>query len=327
MRKGTIRNPELLGIAQVMLAALLWGTVGVATKSVTAAGSLPQEALGLARLAVGGPALLVMVLLLARHAFAGIRTIDPLCLACFAIGCAIFQICLFRAFDQLGVTVTVFLTVCLPPVIGTAWSVLRRDRSATTGSLVALGLASLGLAVFALDGFLGRTDRQAGEGYLLALIGSAAFVVMTSAARRLAQRTNPLAVAGFGLTLSALLMAAFLPLGASTAATGTLDAGLVVLVVYLGLGPTALAYVLYCAGMSRCRSANLGLVASMIEPAFAAVLAWAVLDESLTMNEALGCAVVTLAMLVLWRSEQRRVLRLGAKVNLANEVATIKEAA
>ncbi|MES2813348.1 MAG: hypothetical protein V4720_00470, partial [Pseudomonadota bacterium] len=53
------------GIAQVMLAAGLWGTVGVSTKLVTSAGMVPQEMLSLARLAVGGPALLLLVLVIA----------------------------------------------------------------------------------------------------------------------------------------------------------------------------------------------------------------------------------------------------------------------
>lgn len=77
-------------------------------------------------------------------------------------------------------------------------------------------------------------------------------------------------------------------------------------ILYLGLGPTALAYVLYCSGMARCRSTNVGLVASMIEPAFAALLAWAVLHERLSTTELAGCGLVMLAMLTLCEAERGR---------------------
>jgi hypothetical protein len=73
-----------------------------------------------------------------------------------------------------------------------------------------------------------------------------------------------------------------------------LDWHLVLLLVYLGVGPTALAYICYCAGMARCRSAVVGLIASMIEPALAAVLA---------------VLVLALAMAILWWSEQRETQR------------------
>ena len=45
------------------------------------------------------------------------------------------------------------------------------------------------------------------------------------------------------------------------------------LLLYLGLAPTALGYLAYCSGTARCRSANVGLIATMVEPAIAAVLA------------------------------------------------------
>ncbi|WP_365967741.1 EamA family transporter [Mesorhizobium sp.] len=75
--------------------------------------------------------------------------------------------------------------------------------------------------------------------------------------------------------------------------------------IYLGLGPTALAYVCYCAGVARCRSAVAGLVASMIEPAVAAGLAFLFLNETLTAWQTLGCLMLLTAIVILWLDEQR----------------------
>ena len=120
--KSQGRNQSAVaGIAQVMVAACLWGTVGVSTRLVPSAAILPQEELGLARLAIGGPALLVLLVLVARVSISAILRLHPFWLVSFAMGCAVFQVCLFQSFTLLGVTTTVFLTVCLPPSWALPW--------------------------------------------------------------------------------------------------------------------------------------------------------------------------------------------------------------
>ncbi len=130
---------------------------------------------------------------------------------------------------------------------------------------------------------------------------------MTSAARALARQAGPMVVAGVGLSLSGLLLAV-VGLAAGSPMLPHVygaDGTMLGLIAYLGLGPTALAYVLYCAGMARCRSAHVGLVASMIEPALAAVLAGVLLHETLTLVQFAGCLLLMLAMVVLWQGERR----------------------
>lgn len=296
----------ITGIVQVMLAAGLWSTVGVSTKLVTSAGMMPEEMLSLSRLAVGGPALLLLVVVLARTSLSVIFTLDPARLAFFVLGCTVFQLCLFQAFVLLEVTTTVFITVCLPPLMAMALSLARGDRSVTTGGGIALGLGIVGLAFFTIDGFSAGFDRERLLGLALAILAAAAFVLMTSSARHLTRTNSPLLVAGMGLTLSALVLCVLLPFFRfeTVVSAQIVPWELAGFILYLGLGPTALAYVLYCSGVARCRSTNVGLVASMVEPAFAALLAWAVLHERLSATEVAGCALVMTAMLVLCESER-----------------------
>lgn len=309
MAQRILQSPDLMGIAQVMCAALLWGTVGVAAQSLPETGRPAEEVLGILRLAIGGPALIVLLLLCGRGRSMVTGSIDPLFLALFSVGCATFQICLFRSFESLGITVTVFLTVCLPPVMSTTLSLLRQEQAVTRGMCAALGLASLGLSVFAIKGAVSDGAQIPIEGLGLAVLGSAAFVVMTVAARRLTLQANPLAVAGIGLTVSACILgvASFMAEPRMLLPSTWPDIRTVLVVLYLGLGPTALAYLLYCRGVARCRSTNLGLVASMVEPAFAMGLAWLVLAERLSFGGFVGCGLVLAAMVTLWCSEQVRV--------------------
>jgi DME family drug/metabolite transporter len=296
----------LTGATLVILAAALWATVGVAVKLVPAAAALPPEVLGLARTLLAGP----MILLVSVRGVTGLtalaRTIDRPRLIGFALSGVIFQVCLFRSFDALGVTLTVVLTVCLPPVIATIWS-MARGVSFGRGALVALGLAITGLGLCASAKGLDGPAGNRAWGLFLAFAASLAFVWMSAAARSLSRSAPPMLVAGLGLTLSGLMFCALLPAlpGASIQAFHALtgDPQLLALVVYLAAIPTALAYVCYCAGMARCRSTAAGLTASMIEPAIAALLATLFLHERLGLGESLGCFLMAVAILVLMRAE------------------------
>lgn len=295
-----------LGAGLVIAAAALWATVGVAVNLVPAAAQLPPEALGLARTVLAGP----LVLLAAGRGLRSLphvlRTLDRPALAGFALAGVIFQVCLFRSFDALGVTLTVVLTVCLPPVIAMVWS-LARGLPFGRGALMALGLAILGLCLCASAKGLDGPQDQRAWGLFLAFAASLAFVWMSVAARSLSHSAPPILVAGLGLTLSGLVFCALLPVlpGVTLPILQSLvsDPQLLGLVVYLAAVPTALAYVCYCAGMARCRSTGAGLTASMIEPAIAALLAAWLLHERLAPAEIVGCLLMTVAILVLMRAE------------------------
>lgn len=297
---------RITGAMLVIIAAGLWATVGVAVKWVPGAANLSPEALGLARTLLAGP----LILALAGHARGTLRhvlsRIDRGQLFGFAVAGVIFQICLFRSFDLLGVTLTVFLTVCLPPVIATLWSV-SRGLAIGRGALVALALAVVGLGLCAFGHTAIASDSARTEGLGLALLASIAFVWMSDAARSLSRAAPPMLVAGLGLTLSGVVFCLILPFAAGQAQPlwhGLVtDPQVVALVIYLAAIPTALAYVCYCAGMARCRSTAVGLTASMIEPAIAALLALVLLNERLGAAELAGCLLLAVAMIVLMRSE------------------------
>ena len=294
------------GIALVVVAAALWATVGVAVKLVPAAASLPPEVLGLARTLLAGP----LVLLAAGRGLGGlgqvIRTCDRFQLFAFALSGVVFQILLFRCFDLLGVTLTVVLTVCLPPVIALLWS-FAHGVAFGRGTLVALALAIAGLSLCALARGIDAPGDERLLGLVLAGLAALAFVVMTAAARRLTLKAPPRLIAGLGLTLSGLIFCAILPLLPGVEVAEVLSIGrdpqLVLLVLYLAVFPTALAYVCYCTGMARCSSTTGGLTASMIEPAVAAGLAFWFLQEVPSRGETVGSLLLILAITVLIKAE------------------------
>lgn len=299
---------EKSGIALVLIAAALWATVGIGAQLVPHSAGIPPEFLGLARTGIAGPALLLAALTVLGRARLWSARLNPVALIVFAVSNAVFQIGLFKCFALLGVTITVFLTVCLPPILAMVIGWLRRREPVTPGNVIALAHAIVGLWMIADDRALGSAVASSSQGLGMAVIASFAFVAMSDAARSLGRTAPPLVVAGAGLSLSSLVLLLLLP-AATAASLSTLVGGLadpatLALVVYLGLAPTALAYVCYCTGIARCRSALVALIASMIEPAIAAGLAVWILSDAPTPAEAMGCALLMLAMLVLWHGER-----------------------
>lgn len=303
------------GILQVMVAAIVWSSVGVATGLVPESQTVPEGTFGVGRMLVGGPALLILALCITPRSLHRIRRMSPRRLVEFAAGSALFQLCMFKSFILLGITPTVFLTVCLPPLIGTLWELLTQPRTQCPGIYAALAIAGTGVLVVA-GGNLGEAASVNATGMLIVTIGSAGFVVMTSAARELTQENGALLVTGVGLSLTGLVLIAYeiAAKGQALAALRDMDWHLGGIILYLGLGPTAFAYALYCAGIARCRTANIGLIASMLEPAVAAILARLLLGEVLTTGQTTGCALVMAAMVILWKSEQRRDIAAKGRV-------------
>ena len=304
---------EQTGLLLVIASATLWATVGVATQLVPGALDLSPELYGFARTAIAGPVLLLLAWFAGRGRTLPLARMWRKEIAVIALSSVVFQLCLFRSFAEVGVTVTVFLTVCLQPVLAVIWTLMVRQATVNAAACTALGLALAGLASFAIGPGAGLPAmRMDAAALFFPVFASVAFVVMSYAARSLAESATPLQVAGAGLTLSSLLLLPALPwLLPSSGGFATplvlADGQVLLLLLYLGLGPTALAYFCYCAGMARCKSAISGLIATMVEPVVAAALAMAVLHERLTSGELAGCMLLMLAMAVLWHGERPKV--------------------
>lgn len=294
------------GVALVVAAAALWATVGVAVGLMQS--QLPAPTLGLCRTATGALALLALAALRGRMAPLGRVPRGPL--AVFAVSAAIFQHSLFSAFHQVGVTVTVAVTVCLPPLIVTLADCLLRRRLPAPFDLGALAVAGLGVAAIVLPG----ADRSplasgaaAATGWVHLALASVAFAALAIAARKLCARVDPAYGSGLGLAGCAVILALAAQAGgglqlAGLAALGPADLGIL---AYLGLGTTGAAYLAFSCGMTLCRSPASGLVATMAEPALAAGLALVLLHERLPAAQALGCAAVTAAMLLAFAAERQ----------------------
>ena len=163
----------------------------------------------------------------------------------------------------------------------------------------ALALAAALVGVFLL---IGPAPSDAGGGDVLAgvafaLASAFGYAIITLSGRALAGRYHPLQPIAIGFPAGAVL------LGLLTLPTGPVaaypPAGWALL-VYLGLVPTAFAYVLFQAGLRRV-PATTATIITLVEPLTSTVLAWALLGERLGPLGLVGAALLVGAMLLLAR--------------------------
>lgn len=266
--------------------------------------------LGFARLAIAAPLLTLFSALVLGRALGAIPTRLWPWVAAVGVLAACYQLCLFASLEQLGVARTALLTVCLPPVLIAGASALV-SPPATVGLDHGCPAAGAWRPVPGGRGWLERawpgSRRRAAAGPATGTLAAIAFALLSALARVLAGRIHPLQAVSFGFVIGAVAPIVVLSGPAQLQATsGAATMGQLVLVlIYLGAVPTALAYICYFYGMQRSPTATSGITATLVEPAVAVLLAAGVLGKHLSPAAWLGvaclfCASVALGLDASW---------------------------
>jgi DME family drug/metabolite transporter len=280
---------------QVLLAAVCFGTTG--TAQALGPDGLSPAGVGAARILVGG-ALLVLVAVALHGARALTRVARRPALVA-AAGVAVYQLAFFAAVRDTGVAVGTIVALGSAPTLAGAFEWVLERRAPSRAWALATALASAGVAMLALAG--GDASISA-PGVALALLAGTAYATYTLAAKRMLGAGNaPETVIAVSFGLGAVALA---PVLAVTGAGWLTHAGGIGLAVFLGVVPTALAYLLFAHGLRRLTAAETATL-TLAEPLTAALLGVAVLSEQLTLPAACGAGLVLAGMLALAAPERR----------------------
>ncbi len=295
-------------LLMILCAAMLWGTVGVTTRTLYETSAANPLSVGFFRLAIATPALLIACwLTLGRRAWR-VAPRDLGLMVLIGAMLALYQVCYFFAIARVGVAVATLVTLCTAPVIvallGTA---LGRERMTRTLALV-LALALGGTALLIdLRAILARPADLLGIG--LALGSALGYAVVTLVGRSLGGRYPSIQTTAISFASGALVL---LPLALATGFVAHYAADGWLRLLYLGLIPSALAYALFFRGV-RGVSATATTILTLIEPLTATALAWLLFHERLGASGAIGAALLLGAVLLLGlRGEDERREQSGA---------------
>jgi DME family drug/metabolite transporter len=210
-----------------------------------------------------------------------------------ALGVAAYQPAFFLAVRETGVAVGTVVALGSAPVVTglLAWALGRGHPGPRWTAATAL--AAVGLAVLATGG--GGEDVRV-TGVLLALGAAASYAAYTLATKDLLDAGVPSGTAiaavfaGGALLLAPALVV--LPAGWVATPAGAAE------VLFLGLVPTTLAYVLFARGLGRISAAETSTL-TLAEPLTAAALGVVLLGEHLTAAAVAGGLLLVAGLAVL----------------------------
>lgn len=291
------------GLLQICLAGVLWGTGGLAVQVVRDHATLSPLTISGYRTGIAALVLLAVVLGVRRlGAVRALLRAEPGRVALVGLCTAAYQALYFASVVLVGVTVSTVVSLGLAPVLLVARdAVVARARPS---GLVPTLLALVGLLLVSGTAGLGETGPSPLLGVLAAVGSGTAYAAATALGEPLARRTDPLVLTTATTVIGAAgLVPVALLLGGPV---GTSDPVALATLVYLGALTFALAYALLYAGL-RTTASSAAVVATLVEPVTAGLVATAFLGERLGAWGVVGMVLVLVAIAGLGRRQPSRV--------------------
>jgi len=270
----------------VLLAAVCFGTTG--TAQALGPDAAPVT-VGAVRIAVGGALLLLVARAVPRAAAAWPRR-D---VAIIAVAIAAYQLAFFAAVHRTGVAVGTVVALGSAPAIAGVTARVADGEPLTGRWALATALACVGVLLLVLGGASASVDPL---GIALAVVSGTGYATYTVLAKRLLRAGHaPERVMAVSFSLGAVLLAPVLLLGDLSWMART--DGLV-MALFLGAVPTALAYVLFARGL-RALSPGETATLTLAEPLTATGLGILALGERPGAVAAVGAGLVLAGLLTL----------------------------
>jgi len=296
----TVRAARI-GLLQISLAGVLWGTGGLAVQIIRDITPLPVLTLSAYRMLIAAAVLGAAVLALRRGSqLFAVLAERPGHAALVGCGTAAYQALYFGSVVTVGVTVSTVVSLGLAPVLLTISEAVHARTRPTIDRLLVVAMALAGLVLVSGYAGHGATGPSPLLGILLAVASGSTYAATTALGRPLAQAVDPLVLTTTTTGVGAL---ALLPLALITGHAATLvttDPTAIGMLLYLGVFTMALAYGLLYAGL-RTTPGSVAVVASLLEPVTAAIAAALVLDERLGPAGIAGTALILAAVVRLDR--------------------------
>ncbi len=279
----------------VLGSAALFGTSG--TARVLLQPDAPAAGAAAARLIVGAAGLVAWASRTPEGRQALLRLWRRPIIWAMGVTVAAYQIFFFLAMSRTGVAVGTLASLALAPFMAGILGWIMREGAPGYIWLASTVLAISGVTLLTI----GAGDRRDVLGIAFGLAAGASYAFFTVFGVRFAregeQPTNVLA-ASFAVS-GVLLIPVFLMSG-----SWWLSWSSIVLILWLGLATTTLAYVLFGIGLRSLQPGHIATL-NLAEPVFATLLGVFVLGEALGGLGALGCLLVIVGLGVLGAAEGR----------------------
>ncbi len=295
MQKLHTHTAQADGFWFVTAAAIIWGTIGVATQEIYNVDSTTPLFINLTRTLIATPMLLFLCWRVVGRGMFNIQRRDFIVMMLTGTFLVLSQVAYFAGIREAGVTITTLLTLCISPLVVAFVSVILKFETLSGRFMIALILAMLGSLLLVGVNTPSNTEYNITSGTIFSLIAAVFYALMLIGGRFLAANYHPLQVITVGFAAGTVVLL-LINLASEVVIVQTAEGWM--LVLYLGLVPTAFAYWLFQVGL-RTVSATTASIVIMLDPLVAAFLAWMLFGETLSSAGVIGAMLLISSLFLL----------------------------
>lgn len=280
------------GILLILLAAILWGTTGVSARFINEIYPLSPLTIGAWRLLFASP-ILILISFLSKSSKEPLKKEHLGIFLIYGVTVATYQLCFFSAISFAMVSTATLIAICTAPIFVAILSKVFLQERLTSRVFIALTLA-IGGTILIMDIYQLNLslDSNSSLGYLLALGAGLSYAIYAVAGKSLLTHYSPLRIVSITFSLGALFMLPFI------AVPTDLPIAVWAILLFLGVVPTALAYIIYTTGLKSTTATN-AAIASLFEPLTATLLALILIGERLNLMQSIGAVLLFSALSII----------------------------
>lgn len=290
------------GMMFVSISGILWGTIGVTAQAIYFRSGVSPLEIGFYRLALGFPAVALACGLIVGREIYQVKRQHYTKMVLIGAMLALYQVAYFSAVEYVGVTIATLITLCTAPVIVSLASVVCFKETLTQYTLGALTLAVFGTGLLVGNPGAINNLQHLFWGCGLSLISAIGYATVALLGRSLAGCCHPIHSTAVSFGVGALIL---LPLVAFSGQSFHYSGEIWGLLLYLGLVPTALGYILFFLGVNFINASTASIL-TMIEPLVATLLVWLLFSESMDPVAIAGAVLLFIAIAVLYNGEKSK---------------------
>lgn len=289
---------HLRGYVVIILASILWGTMGILAKLSYVYGIRPETLIAL-RLVIGFLTLLPVLVLFSRDSLK-IQKTDVLLFLVLGIFAIAFQrVTYFYAINLTTATMAAILFYTYPVFVNLlAWFFLKEKISFR--GLLAIVLTFLGVA-FVVRVYDASSLSVNLVGIIFGLMASLLFVLYFFMARKLRGRYSSWTLTLFGEGIGALALTPVISYSISQIMDFPIQLWLLILTI--AWVPSLLAYLLFSYALKHVKASK-GSILSVIEPLSAVVFSTIFIGERLETPQIVGIVLALTGVVLLFRRDR-----------------------
>lgn len=301
--KALARPRPSAGFILLVGTGVIWGTIGIAAKYLYQESDLDAVSVTWLRALIASPICVAMAWRAMGRRFLAMTKRDFSVMFLLGVMLIVYQFFYLAAINRIGISATTLISLCGAPVLVVIASVLFLNDRLTPRTSFALTGSLIGTALIVgwRAGGTGET-RDTVIGVALSVGSATGVATHVFVSRLIAGRhhsSRPLAI---GFPAGALV---FMPFALGRGIDLDLNFSAWTLLIYLAVGPSALAYWLYQRGLQDVNATDASIV-TLLEPLIAAILAAFLFDERLGLLGWFGAILLvgSIALLTLTASSR-----------------------